>query len=141
MDPSKSPTTQPPPNGSIHAVSKILRNVIESAAEAESGGLFINCREATILVHTLREMGHKQPHVPVMIENSTVAGIVNNIVKQRKYRSMDMRLYWVKDRIKQGFFIIYWVPGTEKRETIILSIIQLHITESLERIWLSIQTM
>jgi hypothetical protein len=24
---------------------------------------------------------------------------------------MDMRFYWVKDRVKQGHFYVYWGPG------------------------------
>ena len=32
-----------PPNGAIHVGSKILRNVMSSAAEAEAAGLFHNC--------------------------------------------------------------------------------------------------
>ena len=28
---------------------------------------------------------------------------------------MDMRFYWVRDRVNQGQFVIYWKPGTHNR--------------------------
>ena len=28
---------------------------------------------------------------------------------------MDMRFYWVRDRVQQGQFIIYWKPGTDNK--------------------------
>ena len=30
---------------------------------------------------------------------------------QRKSRAIDMSFYWVRDRVNQGQFIIYWRPG------------------------------
>jgi hypothetical protein len=39
--------------------------VIASAAEAELGELFLNCKQATIFRLTLEEMGHLQPLTPV----------------------------------------------------------------------------
>ena len=49
------------------------------------------------------------------MENSKAAGIVNKSLKQRRYRSMDMRFYWVRDRINQRQFIVYWQPGVENK--------------------------
>ena len=43
--PGKPPTL----NGAIHVESRIMRNVMASAAEAETGGLFINGQEATYI--------------------------------------------------------------------------------------------
>ena len=55
------PDAPPPPfNGAILVVSTILKAVMSSATEAESGGLFYNCKEATVLRQTLIEMGHPQ---------------------------------------------------------------------------------
>jgi hypothetical protein len=56
-------------------------------------------------------MGHKQPPTPVACDNSTAAGIMNRKVKQQRSKAMDMRFYWVQDRVDQKQFRIYWAPG------------------------------
>jgi hypothetical protein len=48
-------------NGAILIISKGLKNVMSSAAEAESGVVFINAKEGAVLRTTLEEWGHKQP--------------------------------------------------------------------------------
>ncbi len=83
-----------------------------SAAEAEVEALFLNGQEATVLRITLQDLGHQQPATPVKTDNSTAAGIANNSIKQRRSRAMDMRFYWIRDRVLQGQFIVYWKPGT-----------------------------
>ena len=58
---TKPPTITPPPNGPLHTISGILKNVMASEVEAEMGGLFINGQGAVILRTTLQEMGHAHP--------------------------------------------------------------------------------
>ena len=49
------------------------------------------------------------------MDNSTASRIANNSIQQRRLRSMDMRFYWVRDRVQQGRFIIYLKPDTQNR--------------------------
>jgi hypothetical protein len=42
-------------------VSEVLKHVMSSAAEAESGAVFIKAKEGAVLRTTLEELGHKQP--------------------------------------------------------------------------------
>jgi hypothetical protein len=108
------PNAPPPPlNGAVLVVSSILKAVMSSAAEVETGALFYNCKEATVLRTTLEDMGHPQPATPVQTDNSCAAGIANDTVKQRRSKAMDMRFYWVRDRVKTGEFIIHWRRGTD----------------------------
>eukprot|EP00804_Cyclotella_cryptica_P028278 CCRYP_014620-RA/>CCRYP_014620-RA protein AED:0.46 eAED:0.45 QI:0/0/0/1/0/0/2/0/163 len=53
-----------PNNGAIHNVAEIIKAVMSSAAEAETGGLYINARKAVEIRNILEEMGHKQPPTP-----------------------------------------------------------------------------
>jgi hypothetical protein len=46
-------------NGSILIISKVLKHVMSSAAEAEIGAGFINAKEGAVLTTTLEELGHK----------------------------------------------------------------------------------
>eukprot|EP00957_Ditylum_brightwellii_P049420 3749525-Ditylum_brightwellii.AAC.1 len=80
---------------------------MSSAAEAEVGTLFINSRAAVGLQTVLQEMGHPQPPIPIMTDNSTASGIVNSSIKQHRSKAIDMRFYWVKDRVQQGQFFIF----------------------------------
>ena len=53
-DPTKPPLMDYPLKGPIHTVSKILHNVMASAAEAEIGATFHNCQEAVLIRTTLQ---------------------------------------------------------------------------------------
>jgi hypothetical protein len=98
-------------NGAILIVSKVLKHVMSSAAEAEIGAVFINAKEGAVLRKTLEELGHKQPPTPMETDNTTATGYSNGTIKQKRTKVMDMRFYWIKDRVKQGQFKIYWGPG------------------------------
>ena len=100
-----------PLNGPIHVVSKRLRNVMASATEAETGGLFYNGQEAIPLIRALEEMGHPQPPTPIQTDNYTAYGIVNSSIRQRKSKAMDMRFYWIQDQCNRNQFKIFWKPG------------------------------
>jgi hypothetical protein len=52
-------------NGAILIISKVLKNVMSSAAEAEIGAFSINAKEGAVLRTTLEELGHKQPPTPM----------------------------------------------------------------------------
>eukprot|EP00957_Ditylum_brightwellii_P172841 13158077-Ditylum_brightwellii.AAC.1 len=68
-----------------------------SAAEAEVGALYTNAWKGEELRTALEEMGHPQPPTPIMTDNTTANGIVNDTIKQRRSRAIDMRFYWLKD--------------------------------------------
>ena len=96
----------------VHVLCKILKNVVASAAEAEVGGLFRNGQEASVIRNTLDEMGWKQHGpTPIQTDNSTAEGIANNTVKIKRSKAMDMRFYWIRDRVRQGQFRVHWKPG------------------------------
>jgi hypothetical protein len=97
-------------NGAILIVSKVLKHVMSSAAEAEIRAVFINAKEGAVLRTTLEDRGHTQPPTPMETDNTTATGYSNGKIKQKRTKAMDMRFYWIKDRVKQGQFHIYWGP-------------------------------
>ena len=105
----------PPNNGAIHNVAEIIKAVMSSAAEAETGALYINARKAVEIRNILDELGHKQPPTPIQTDNSTAEGIVNNRVQPKRTKAMDMRFHWLRDRANQKQFRFYWRPGTTNR--------------------------
>jgi hypothetical protein len=115
-DPTRPPTPQdapPTPNGAIHVVTHLMKEVVSSAAEAETGGLFYNGKEACPIRTTLSELGFPQGPTPIQTDNSTACGIANDTVKQRRSKAMDMRYYWIRDRVLQNQFHIYWAQGSD----------------------------
>ena len=98
-------------NGAILHLAAIMKMVLSSAAEAEFGALFHNTKEVTPLHTTLEELGHPQPPTPVLVDNSTAVGLANDTVTQRCSRVIDMHFYWIRDRIKQNQFHVYWAPA------------------------------
>jgi hypothetical protein len=99
-------------NGALLEKVEIIKHVMSSAAEAETGALFINGKEAIPLRQTLIELNHPQPPTPIQTDNSTATGIVNKTVKLKRSKAMDMRFYWVQDRIDQQQLKVYWAPGS-----------------------------
>jgi hypothetical protein len=59
------------------------------------------------------ELGHTQPATPLRTDNSTAYGILNETIKQKRSKSMDMKYYWLQDRVRQKQFDVYWRPGKE----------------------------
>jgi hypothetical protein len=98
-------------NGPILIISTVLNYVMSSAAEAEIGAVFINAKDGAVLRTTLEELGHHQPPTPLETDNTTATGYINGTIKQKRTKAMDMRFYWIKDRVKQRQFNVYWVPG------------------------------
>jgi hypothetical protein len=114
-DKTASATGQYKPNGAVHVLCHIMREVLSSAAEAELGALFHNGKEACPLRIALEEMGHPQPATPMATDNSTASGIATDTVKQKRSKAIDMRFYWIRDRVRQGQFHIFWNKGKTNR--------------------------
>ena len=108
------PSDPPPPfNAPVHVNSAIITAVMSSAADAEYGALFFNAKDGCKLRTTLQDMGYPQPATPIQADNSCAVGLANDTVKQKRSKAIDMRFYWVKDRVKQKQFLIYWRKGVD----------------------------
>ena len=74
-----------------------------SDTEAELGGLFENYQKETSKRTALAEMGHQQPPTT---ENT--AQKETSMERKKISRAIDMIFYWVRDRIRQNHFHIFW---------------------------------
>ena len=101
----------PSNNGPVHVQYSIMRNVMTSATEAALGRLFENFQKATSMRTALAEMDHQQPPTPVATYNKSANSIVNGTENQKISRAIDMTSYWVRDRIRQNHFRIFWEEG------------------------------
>jgi hypothetical protein len=73
-------------DGAILIVSKVIKHVMSSAAEAEIGAVFINAKEGDVLRTTLEELGNKQPPPPMETDNTTATGYNNGTIKKNVQR-------------------------------------------------------
>ena len=92
---------------------KYLTQPSASAAEAETGGLFLSAQEAVPIITSLQEMGHPQPPNgnPLETDNTTAHDILHAKVRMKRSKAFDMRYHWLKDRIAQTQFNLYWAKG------------------------------
>ena len=101
----------PANNGAVVTISQIIKSIMSSAAEAELGALFINCREAIPARHALKAMGNEQPPTPMQTDNATAHGVETKNISSKRLKSMYMNLHWLRCRIPQKIFRHYWQPG------------------------------
>ena len=92
-------------------VAKILKMITSSAMETEVAVNFYNTKEALPFRVTLTEMGHPQPPNPMGVDNETAICFLKSTMIQEISKAIDMRFYWVRDRVNQNQFMIYWRPG------------------------------
>jgi hypothetical protein len=71
----------------------------------------MNAQEAVGLRNCLEAMGFPQPATPLKTDNNTANGIINNTMKQKRSKAIDVRFYWLRDRVKQGQFYVFWDAG------------------------------
>jgi hypothetical protein len=77
-------------NGAILNVAVVIKNVVASAADSEVGACFHNAQSGAPLRVTLTELGHTQPPTPLQTDNSTAYGMMNEKIKQKRSKAMDM---------------------------------------------------
>ena len=112
--PKASKTPNPTLNGAIHVECKTLKHVVASAAEAETGGIFVNGQIILQLRQTLHALGHPQPPTPLKTDNSTAYKFVHDEMKQKMSKSWDMRFNWLRDKVTiQKLLQIYWEKGSK----------------------------
>ena len=59
----------------------------------------------------LIEMVHAQPPTPAVTYSATGDGFFNEKSRQRRSRAIGMHFYWVRDRVRQGQFLMCWMAG------------------------------
>ena len=55
--------------------------------------------------------GHNHNHIH--IHNSCTECIINDTIKQRLSKAIDMRFYWVRNHVWQGQFLVHWKKGLD----------------------------
>ena len=100
-------------NAPFHVLCQTIKGVMSSAAEAETGGIYMGGKVACPLRIAAIELGHPQPPdgSPFKTDNSTAHGILTSNMRQKLSKAFDMKFYWMKDRISQKQFDLIWAKG------------------------------
>ena len=80
--------------------------------ETEVAATFYNDKEALPFRVTLTEMGHPQTPTPMEVDNETAIRFLKITMEQKRSKAVDMGFYWVRARVNQNQFMIYWIPGS-----------------------------
>ena len=99
------------PNAPILIECKTLGNIVVSAAEAETGGLFHNAQTILHVRVLLEALRHIQPPTPLKTDNSTANAFFHKSLRQRKLKSWDMKYHWLRDKELQNFIRVFWDKG------------------------------
>ena len=104
---------RPMTNAPVHVMCNTIKNVMSSAAEAETGGIYMATQRACPIRTAIIELGHAQPETgtPCYTDNKTAQGILTASMRQKLSKAFDMRFYWIRDRIQQGQFNLIWRKG------------------------------
>jgi hypothetical protein len=75
----------------------------------EYAGLYAATHIATEERKLLANMGHPQPATPLFCDNEVAIGIAADTVSQRMSKTTDMRLHWIRNRVRQGHFRVLFI--------------------------------
>ena len=85
-----------------------LKNVVTSAAECETAGVFHNAQTAITIQYILKEIGYLQPAFPLSMDNNTAEKLKKISITQKKSKSWDMKYYWLREPHIKNRFNFQW---------------------------------
>lgn len=95
----------------VYVLAKVIKQIMLSAAEAETSTLFTNAQEAIHLCTILTALGWPQPKTTLITDNNTSIGFANGTIKQAKSKSWDMNTNWLKCCEAKEQFQFKWEGG------------------------------
>jgi hypothetical protein len=98
-------------NGPISCAAKMISCVVASVAEAELAGGFQAAQIGVQHRNTLEDLGYPQPATSLRMDNTVALGIAEGKTNGKRSKSMDMRFFWLADRVRRGQFRTSHVQG------------------------------
>ena len=81
--------------------------------EAYIAALYLNEKDGVIICNMLEEIDQPHPETTLQTDNYTLEGIVNITIFQRRFKSIDMHFYWLRNQGNPKHFQFYWSPGSQ----------------------------
>ena len=57
------------------------------------------------------DLGYPQLPTLLLIDNTVAIALANDTINKKRSKSMDMRFFWLRDRVKQQQFVVEHIPG------------------------------
>lgn len=87
-----------PPMLLFHIISKFLKHLVESEAEAETTSIFYNGQEIIHILRILTALDHPQPPTPLKTDNSIASDFAKSAMKLTRSKSWDMCFHWLQNQ-------------------------------------------
>jgi hypothetical protein len=84
----------------------MMRSVLVSVAEAELCGGFKIAQDVVQHRRVLHDLGYPQPPTLLRMDNTVAIGLALGTINAKRSKAMDMRFFWIIDRIKQKQFTV-----------------------------------
>jgi hypothetical protein len=88
----------------------MINSVLASVAEAELCGGFKIAQDAVPHRRLLHDLGYPQPPTLLRMDNTVTIGLALGQINAKRSKAMDMRFFWIVDRIKQRQFTVEHIP-------------------------------
>ena len=98
-------------NGLVAYCSATIKFIVSSTGECEYASAFLGAKMAESLSLVLTDLGFQQEAIDITVDNTCVKGLADHTTKQKCTRHINMRINWLRDRVRQGKFTITWRPG------------------------------
>jgi len=95
----------------IACTSKMISCVVASATEADLAAGFQLAQITVRLRNKSHDFGYLQQPTLLLIDNTVAIGLANDSINKKRSKSMDMRFFWLRDRVQQKQFVVEHIPG------------------------------
>ena len=84
----------------MHVLCSTLKNIMGLSTKTEIISTF-NCTHGGLPIRQTLEVLHQTQHtIPMQVEKTTIVGFINQTIKQKASKAINMPLYWAQDRDK-----------------------------------------
>lgn len=77
------------------------------------GALYVNTKEAKLLLLTVFKHGYPQLPTQINVDNTNAVVIAHNSTNKSKPKAMEIRYFWLRDQDTYKYFKKYYLPGQE----------------------------
>ena len=93
-----------------------------------------------MLRNILHSLGYPQPPTSIFCDNACAVGIANDTITPRRTKSIDMNFHWIRDRVRQGRFIVTWLKGEHNLADFFTKPLPVHTHQKLMSVLVSTST-
>jgi hypothetical protein len=70
-----------------------------------------NAQKGAQFRNTLAKLGYPQPTIHILVDNTVAEGLATDTINAKRSKSMDVRFFWLRDRIQKLQFFIRHIKG------------------------------